>query len=151
MYFKYVFYRPPACIPRRRGMIRVAEYLVNEAGANVNAVNHRGDTALILAAFWGRVRLVDRAMIPPSVLSQSSRIGFLFDSWRERHGRHIISCSRLFTVRFSSPVQFHRSGSFLVEPSARLEMFSCFGGYQCVVSEPLRSPCQDILYETFNT
>lgn len=132
-------------------MIRVAEYLVNEAGANVNAVNHRGDTALILAAFWGRVRLVDRAMIPPSVLSQSSRIGFLFDWWRERHGRHIISCSRLFTVRFSSPVQFHRSGSFLVEPSARLEMFSCFGGYQCVVSEPLRSPCQEILYETFNT
>lgn len=41
-------------------MIRVAKYLVNEAGANVNAVNHRGDTALSLAAFWGRVRTVDR-------------------------------------------------------------------------------------------
>ena len=43
------------------GIIRVAEYLVNEAGANVNAVNHRGDTALSLAAFWGRVRTVGRA------------------------------------------------------------------------------------------
>lgn len=36
--------------------LRVAEYLINDAKANVNAMNHRGDTALSLAAFWGRVR-----------------------------------------------------------------------------------------------
>lgn len=33
------------------------EYLVKEAGAEVNATNHRGDTALSLAAFWGKVRV----------------------------------------------------------------------------------------------
>eukprot|EP00752_Nemacystus_decipiens_P005349 g4850.t1 len=38
-----------------QGHLGVAEYLVNEAGASVNAVNHRGDTALSLAAFWGRL------------------------------------------------------------------------------------------------
>eukprot|EP00903_Cladosiphon_okamuranus_P010940 g10332.t1 len=38
-----------------QGHLGVVEYLVNEAGANVNAVNHRGDTALSLAAFWGRI------------------------------------------------------------------------------------------------
>lgn len=60
---KYVHCLPSACIACWHGMARVAEYLVNEAGANVNAVNHRGDTALSLAAFWGRVRLVDRPFL----------------------------------------------------------------------------------------
>lgn len=40
---------------RAFSLCRVAEYLVNEVGANVNAVNHRGDTALNLAAYWGKV------------------------------------------------------------------------------------------------
>ncbi|CAN0120483.1 unnamed protein product [Scytosiphon promiscuus] len=39
-----------------KGYLAVAEYLIKEAEANVNAMNHRGDTALSLAAFWGRVR-----------------------------------------------------------------------------------------------
>ncbi|CAB1117151.1 unnamed protein product [Ectocarpus sp. CCAP 1310/34] len=38
-----------------QGHLAVAEFLVKEAGANVNATNHRGDTALSLAAFWGRL------------------------------------------------------------------------------------------------
>lgn len=42
------------CISLER---RVVEFLVNEADAHVNAMNHRGDTALSLAAFWGKVGL----------------------------------------------------------------------------------------------
>ncbi|CAM9371585.1 unnamed protein product [Ectocarpus fasciculatus] len=38
-----------------QGHFEVTEFLVKEAGANVNATNHRGDTALSLAAFWGRL------------------------------------------------------------------------------------------------
>ncbi|CAN0308643.1 unnamed protein product, partial [Ectocarpus sp. 8 AP-2014] len=38
-----------------QGHMAVTEFLVKEAGANVNATNHRGDTALSLAAFWGRL------------------------------------------------------------------------------------------------
>ncbi|CBN80282.1 conserved unknown protein [Ectocarpus siliculosus] len=38
-----------------QGHLAVTEFLVKEAGANVNATNHRGDTALSLAAFWGRL------------------------------------------------------------------------------------------------
>lgn len=37
-------------------LCRMAEFLVQEAGAEVNKMNNRGDTALSLAAFWGRVR-----------------------------------------------------------------------------------------------
>ena len=42
--------------------VRVVECLV-DAGANVNAMNHRRDTALNLAAFWGRVRLVKLRLV----------------------------------------------------------------------------------------
>lgn len=44
----------PLMVACTEGHLAVAECLVN-AGANVNAMNHRRDTALNLAAFWGRL------------------------------------------------------------------------------------------------
>lgn len=80
-------------------IFRVAEYLVKEAGVNVNAMNHRGDTALSLAAFWGRVSLVGLLFVLciPDIAPefQLGRGGGLRRASRAQSLRHLFCISRI--------------------------------------------------------
>ncbi|CAM9655973.1 unnamed protein product, partial [Chrysoparadoxa australica] len=44
-----------ACVAGNAGVVR---YLVEEAKADINATNNRGDTALHIAGFWGHIEIV---------------------------------------------------------------------------------------------
>ncbi|CAN0373987.1 unnamed protein product [Pylaiella littoralis] len=64
----------PLMVACTQGQLGVAEFLVKEAGAHVNAVNHRGDTALSLAAFWGKLDCLKLLLSLPSIDTEIQNI-----------------------------------------------------------------------------